>query len=83
MRLVAMLGVAFVVAGCANAQVKRDFSRELNAGNIPGATEVAIKSAALKDEHPTELLWALEAGALLKASGLPECSNFMLDGLKT
>lgn len=80
MRLVAMLGVAFVVAGCANPQVKRDFSRELNAGNIPGATEVAIKSAALKDEHPTELLWALEAGALLKTSGLPERSNLMLDG---
>jgi hypothetical protein len=80
MRLMAIVGAVCVLAGCANTQTRKEFSQELQMGNIPAATASAVKASAQKDDQPTDLLWALEAGSLLKYNGFPDRSIKMLDG---
>jgi len=72
---------AAVLAGCATPESTRNFKLELQSGNIPAATERAVKeSAPDKEGQPGNLLWALEAGTLLRYSTLSERSTRMLDG---
>ncbi|MFW7342202.1 hypothetical protein V0R37_11715 [Pollutimonas sp. H1-120] len=72
--------LAVALSGCAVPQATRNYTADLNAGNIPGATENAIAQADEKDGAPRDLLWALEAGTLLRHNGLFERSTKMLDG---
>jgi hypothetical protein len=80
MRVVAILALAGVLAGCANPQAKNNFSKEMSSGDMPAATQQAMASANIKDGQPTDLLWALEAGTLLKDSGLQQRSTKIFDG---
>ncbi|SSW63036.1 COG3014 family protein [Achromobacter agilis] len=80
MKWAAVAGLVLVLAGCANPQARKDFSRDLAAGNLPAATSSAVQAAGPLDAPPTDLPWALEAGALLRHNGLSERSTQMLDG---
>ena len=80
MKWAAVAGLAVVLAGCANPQARKDFSRDLAGGNLPAATSNAVLAAGPEGAAPTDLPWALEAGTLLRQSGLPERSTQMLDG---
>ncbi|MFD4836566.1 COG3014 family protein [Achromobacter sp. NPDC058515] len=80
MKWAVVLGLTVALAGCANPQARKDFSRDLGAGNLPAATSSAVQAAGPLDGEPNNLPWALEAGALLRQSGLPERSTQMLDG---
>lgn len=72
---------AAVLAGCATPESTRNFKLELQAGNIPAATERAVTESDLnKEDQPEDLLWALEAGTLLRYNTLSERSTRMLDG---
>ncbi|WP_459617947.1 COG3014 family protein [Bordetella sp. 2513F-2] len=77
------VGLVCVLAGCANPQARKDFSRELGLGNLPAATSGAVNAAGPQDGEPTDLLWALEAGTLLRQSGLTERSTKMFDGAES
>jgi hypothetical protein len=77
---VAAAGVVFLLAGCAMPQARKDFSHDLAIGNLPAATAAATHAAGPKDAEPEKLLWALEAGTLLRQSGLSERSTRMFDG---
>jgi len=80
-RLVITSVCAIVLAGCATPESTRNFKLELQAGNIPAATERAVKeSEPDKEGQPEDLLWALEAGTLLRYNTLSERSTRMLDG---
>src|SRR3546814_17242994 len=66
---------AVVLSGCAVPQATRDYMADLGNGNILGATENAIEQSDEKDGEPRDLLWALEAGTLLRHNGLFERSR--------
>src|SRR3546814_11777948 len=72
--------LAVVLSGCAVPQATRNYTADLNAGNISGATENAIGQADEKAGAPRDLLWALEAGTLLRHNGFFERSTKMLRG---
>lgn len=78
-----VVGLVCVLAGCASPQARKDFLRDLGQGNLPVATSAAVQAAGPQDGEPTDLLWALEAGTLLRQSGLTERSTKMLDGAES
>src|SRR3546814_11710900 len=67
--------LAVVLSGCAVPQATRNYMADLGNGNILGATENAIEQSDEKDGEPRDLLWALEAGTLLRHNGLFERST--------
>ncbi|MBF6616737.1 MAG: hypothetical protein ITG07_08435 [Candidimonas sp.] len=79
-RLLALGGILILLAGCATPQATREFTVALDGGNLPVATESAVKQADEKDGQPQDLLWSLEAATLLRHNGLFERSTKMLDG---
>jgi hypothetical protein len=80
-RLLFSSALALILAGCATPESTRNFKLELQAGNIPAATERAVTESGAKDDAPPDdLLWALEAGTLLRHNALSERSISMLDG---
>src|SRR5690606_10300374 len=79
-RLLALGGILILLAGCATPQATREFTVALDGGNLPVATERAVKQADEKDGQPQDLLWSLEAATLLRHNGLFERSTKMLDG---
>ena len=80
MRRLIIAGLVCALAGCANPQARKDFSSNLAAGNLPAATSSAVQAAGPKDGPPDDLLWSLEAGSLLRQSGLIQSSTKMFDG---
>jgi hypothetical protein len=80
MRGLIIAGLVCLLAGCANPQARKDFSSSLAAGNLPAATSSAVQAAGPKDGPPDNLLWSLEAGNLLRQSGLIPSSTKMFDG---
>src|SRR3546814_20410582 len=72
--------LAVVLSGGGGPQATRNYMADLGNGNILGATENAIEQSDEKDGEPRDLLWALEAGTLLRHNGLFERSTKMLDG---
>lgn len=80
-RLLITGALALVLAGCATPESTRNFKLELQAGNVPAATERAVKESGIKEDAPPDnLLWALEAGTLLRHTTLSERSTLMFDG---
>ncbi|WP_323018220.1 hypothetical protein [Castellaniella sp.] len=80
-RLLITCACAIVLAGCATSESTKNYKLELQAGNIPAATERAVKESDLnKEGKPEDLLWSLEAGTMLRYNTLSERSTAMLDG---
>src|SRR3546814_16004953 len=75
--------LAVVLSGCAVPQATRNYMADLGNGSILGATENAIEQSDEKDGEPRDLLWALEAGTLLRHNGLFERSTKILDGARS
>jgi len=80
-RILVTCACAIILAGCATPESTKNYKLELQAGNIPAATERAVKESDLnKADQPEDLLWSLEAGTMLRYESLNERSNRMLDG---
>lgn len=74
-------GIALVLAACANPPSRKNFDYELSQGNLELAQKIALDEGVTSDtDSATELLWSLEAGALLRMTNQIERSTKVLDG---
>lgn len=82
-RSLIMLLAPVLLAGCetlAPSQAMNSFNSLYTSGDFPGAAQAALQEAGgLEDNSKPELLWSLQAGAALTASGQFALSNRVLD----
>lgn len=66
--------VSTLITGCASVMQKQQlngFEKQLQSGQVAEATNTAVKLSAVKPEtgKPTDILWSLQAGSLLRTQG--------------
>ena len=83
-RTIPTLLIATLISGCASIQQANQFNSfetQLQEGQFQEAEEAAIKQAEIDSEtgDPTDLLWTLQSGTLLRINKNYDRSNFFFD----
>ncbi|MBY4675522.1 COG3014 family protein [Marinobacterium arenosum] len=86
-RSVLVLSLAVLMAGCQTLETKKhtqSFDQQFASGDYPLAADAALQAGEISAEGESDdLLWSLQAGAALTASGRYDFSNKVLDGAET
>ncbi|MDR0805772.1 MAG: hypothetical protein LBN41_03380 [Enterobacteriaceae bacterium] len=71
-----------MLVACSNPPTRKNFDNEIFQGHLESAQEIALKEAGIaktETDIATELLWSLEAGALLRINNDPARSTQLFD----
>ncbi|SFD14545.1 Uncharacterized protein conserved in bacteria [Pragia fontium] len=80
-RITLCCGIALVLAACSNPPSRKNFDYEISQGNLEVAQKIALtEGVTAETDATTELLWSLEAGALLRMTNQLDRSTKVFDG---
>lgn len=80
-RITLCCGIALTLAACSNPPARKNYDYALSQGQIDLAQKIALEEGVdVSTDTPTELLWSLEAGAVLRIANQVERSTKILDG---
>lgn len=73
-------GIALTLASCANPPSRKNLDYSLSQGQIEMAEKIALDEGVSGSGEATNLLWSLEAGALLRMTNQLDRSTKVFDG---